>query len=279
MRTRRDDYLDERGEGSWLAGMALDNPVATGGVLVMALTAGMIAANALSFQPGPHPAPLFGMPKSLIPDVVSGAPVPRAAPGDTGAPRVAPRAAPRDGSRVAAPVASELVHEVQLSLKRLGFYNGEIDGLSGPMTDHAVRAYERAAGLPERGEATHGLLAHMLLNGESVRRDAGRSGGLSGDLGASDTEQTGSVPVPPRPVPASWSPAGDEAPGRDTVRAVQQALADLGYGPVTIDGLMGAETSKAIRRFELDRGLALTGRVRPEIYAALERTAGVDIPR
>lgn len=253
MGSRRSDFRhgEEPDEGALRLGtVALDNPVATGGVLVMVLTATLIAANALSFQPGPHPAPLFGVAK-----VSDAAPVLNAA-----------------------PEFSDLVREVQVSLQRSGYYNGPLDGLSGPKTDDAVRAYERATGLSETGEVSHGLLAHMLLNGSSVPapsaapRAARNETSLATSAPAPDTTPLPTVPVPP----ISPEAAAQE---RKQVHAVQQALADLGYGPLTVDGLMGNETASAIRRFELDRGMAITGRVRPEIFAALERTGGVKIPR
>ncbi len=48
--------------------------------------------------------------------------------------------------------------QVQGRLKELGYYEGEIDGLIGPGSRAAIRAYERERGLPETGEATPALL-------------------------------------------------------------------------------------------------------------------------
>ncbi len=269
MRAQRPELYEDRDESTRFAGLALDNPVATGGVLVMVLTATLIAANALSFQPGRHPAPLFG--------AWDRAPVTR-----TSAPAV-PQPAPQSGSHSAAQSGtpySDLVHEIQVSLQRGGYYIGPLDGKSGPMTDEAIRAYQRRTGLAETGEVSHGLLAHMLMNAGPSSLDQTSNVTQPAQVPPArpmpvQTVSIGpgtAVPVPPASIPAAET-------GRDTLRAVQQTLADLGYGPITIDGLMGGETASAIRRFELDRGMAITGKPRPEIYAALEKTAGVTIPR
>lgn len=270
MRARRgDDFDDHEAAIARFGAVALDNPVATGGVLVMVLTATLIAANALSFQPGKHPAPLFVSVASERASV----PLPPRAPAQ---------------SPLQAANRSDLVHEVQVSLRRAGYYTGALDGVSGPMTDQAVRAYERASGLPETGEITHSLLAHMLLNpGTGARAPKAGSQAERSTVPLPQASPMAATPVttssvrspyaPPERIPAAASTAGE--PARETVRAVQQALADLGYGPITIDGVSGAETASAIRRFELDRGMAITGKVRPEIYASLEKTAGVKIPR
>jgi len=45
------------------------------------------------------------------------------------------------------------------------------------------------------------------------------------------------------------------------VRAVQEALARLGYSPGPPDGVLGARTREAIRMFEQDRNMAQTGMV------------------
>ncbi len=41
--------------------------------------------------------------------------------------------------------------------------------------------------------------------------------------------------------------------------SVQKALNQIGYGPVPEDGVTGEATIAAIRRFELDNGLPITG--------------------
>ncbi|MCT8266793.1 peptidoglycan-binding protein [Afifella sp. JA880] len=56
------------------------------------------------------------------------------------------------------------------------------------------------------------------------------------------------------------------------VFAVQQALADTAYGPVTADGLKGHETTEALRRFQLDQGLKVNGEIDRE---TLDRLAAI----
>jgi peptidoglycan hydrolase-like protein with peptidoglycan-binding domain len=51
-------------------------------------------------------------------------------------------------------------------------------------------------------------------------------------------------------------------------------LAELGYLPGTIDGFLGGQTRDAIRQFERDRGLPVTGDVTEALIAELAKTAG-----
>ncbi|MGV8840077.1 MAG: peptidoglycan-binding domain-containing protein, partial [Bauldia sp.] len=44
-----------------------------------------------------------------------------------------------------------------------------------------------------------------------------------------------------------------------TILAVQTALNQSGYGPVVANGTVDAATAAAIRRFQLDNGLSVTG--------------------
>lgn len=51
--------------------------------------------------------------------------------------------------------------QVQQKLKDLGFYFGKVDGLRGPLTDDAIRAFKRSIGYANRpfyGELTHAAL-------------------------------------------------------------------------------------------------------------------------
>ncbi|MGH6896894.1 MAG: trypsin-like peptidase domain-containing protein [Geminicoccaceae bacterium] len=53
-------------------------------------------------------------------------------------------------------------------------------------------------------------------------------------------------------------------------RAVQQRLADLGYDPGPVDGVVGPSTRAAIRAFQADAGLPVDGEISEGLYAALE---------
>lgn len=269
-----------------LGAVALDNPVAAGGWLVMALTGGLIIANALVFQSGRHPAPFF-------------------------ATREAPVSAP------AAPVVTEaqlerqrLVRDIQVELRRLGMYGGLLDGLNGPATERGVRAYQRARGLPETGDIDTALLARLAMDtGADVDNlpplpplppqtapGHSSSGQPSPAASSASNPSTGSVrttrvtpPVPnpstPRaqtvsapanagPVPPA-SVGGNALSGdRARIARLQAALSEMGYGPISVDGFAGEQTANAIRRFELDRGLAITGALGPMVEQEVEKVLG-----
>ena len=76
------------------------------------------------------------------------------------------------------------------------------------------------------------------------------------------------APVPPAPDPA----AGWPSDGTGQVRAIQQALLDLGLLKDKPDGALGPMTRNAIRNFQRTAGLAQTGDPTKETYVAL-RTA------
>lgn len=61
------------------------------------------------------------------------------------------------------------------------------------------------------------------------------------------------------------------------VRAAQEALTRLGYGPLESDGRIGPSTRQAIEAFERAQGLAATGDLRPKTVEALERMSGRSI--
>ncbi len=63
----------------------------------------------------------------------------------------------------------------------------------------------------------------------------------------------------PEATNASVSTAPAPDPGTQRTLSVQKALNLIGYGPVPEDGVAGEATIGAIRRFELDHGLPITG--------------------
>ena len=60
-------------------------------------------------------------------------------------------------------VTGDVVSNVQRVLKSQRFYYGPIDGISGPATRAAIRAYDSAAGLPVTGMIDANLLASLRL--------------------------------------------------------------------------------------------------------------------
>jgi Putative peptidoglycan binding domain len=59
--------------------------------------------------------------------------------------------------------SSNVVVRVQQRLARAGYYHGTIDGVAGPATRRAVRAYERAHGLRVDGVISNQLIGTMGL--------------------------------------------------------------------------------------------------------------------
>jgi hypothetical protein len=94
------------------------------------------------------------------------------------------------------------------------------------------------------------------------------------------------APVPRRPVPAepaAVAPPRESSEPSDSVvtlpqewrvprnerRAVQGALARLGFDPGTVDGSIGRLTRNAIRAYERSQGLPETGQLTPDLASRL----------
>ncbi len=205
-----------------------------------AIVATGIVVNALLVQAGQHPAPMFQTRE---------APVPAAA--TSAGPTIAERA---------------LTAAVQEKLGELNFYSGAIDGLAGPETRAAIKAYRRQAGIGGSDRPSAALLEAL----ERLPIDNGRiESARSVDNGASAIAR-------PDPRPQTTSALRTDERADPAVLAVQNALARAAYGPLTADGNMGRETGDAIRRFQLDHGMALTGRVDETLIRRLIATGVLD---
>lgn len=125
-------------------------------------------------------------------------------------------------------------------------------------------------------DALPGLLAALAARGY-------RAVTVSALLGASGPSPEPPGPNPPGPVP----PEPPYRPSQcrtlqvqspylrgDDVSAVQSALGDRGFDPGPVDGVYGARSSAAVRRFQSAQDLRVTGVVGAEEY----RRLGVECP-
>lgn len=209
--------------------LMLERPVEVAGVLVLVAASAAILVNALFLQQGQHPAPLF---------------------------RSAGVAAPAADSPPLPPVRQveslqmqALVRLIQTELAARGHDIGEIDGMLGPKTDAAIRAFQESAGLEVDGQPTNDLL-------EVLRSRRASS------AAADPIEHLINTGAPPKD---------------RRLFAIESTLAKFAYGPLKVDGVIDADTRAAIQRFERSRGLPPTGEVSNRLIQELSRMAGAPI--
>ncbi|MFO1161440.1 MAG: SEL1-like repeat protein [Reyranellaceae bacterium] len=130
------------------------------------------------------------------------------------------------------------VKAIQQALVDLNLSRDKPDGDIGPVTRDAIRAFQRSANLRETGEPTKDVYA--ALQEAVARRKA-------------------------EPDPPGWPKAPVEQ-----VKAIQQALFDLGLLRNKPDGDVGPGTRDAIRAFQRDANLRETGEPTRDVYAALQ---------
>lgn len=62
-------------------------------------------------------------------------------------------------------------------------------------------------------------------------------------------------------------------PDRSTIETVQRQLKDRGYYDGPIDGLAGRQTIDAVREYQADKGMPVTGEISPAVIADLQPSA------
>jgi len=147
-----------------------------------------------------------------------------------------------------------VVRAIQRELSLRGYDVGTVDGQLSDKTRNAISAFQKREGLAITGLPSDDVLRQILL-GDTI----------------GSAEATGSVP-------AADSIAAYAAEG-GTILRVQQVLAELGYAPGIIDGAWGANTADAVRAFQRDRNMAVTGTITPELLQEFQRVTGRDFTR
>lgn len=130
-------------------------------------------------------------------------------------------------------VYAAYVEAVQVELALNNFDAGPPDGAVSPKTREAVRAYQRAAGLPADGCITQSLVDHLRF-------------------------------VLPKTVKPRSSRADPQ------VIEAQTLLTRRGYYLGGVDGIEGRLTRAAVRRFQRDAGLPETGAVDEPLIAEIK---------
>jgi hypothetical protein len=90
--------------------------------------------------------------------------------------------------------------------------------------------------------------------------------------------ETVAIRQPPRPVPplavAKSEPVRDASYPPAKIAAVQQALAEFGYGQIKATGTIDADTRQAIEQFERHHKLPITGQVSERLTRELSTMVG-----
>lgn len=242
-------------------------------------TPAMIFAPATPVAPtAPSPALAPTAPRAAAPASVAPAPVQEA--------MVPPASLPVPKT------PSPVVADIQRELARRGFYDGAVDGLSGPKTEGAVRAFEQAARLKVgTGEPTDAVLAELrrapmpaTTAAPPVASAAPRPAAPPAQTAPYQPAPTagGRPMLPPAAVPGDAGVTGSVRPpgdvgGSNRILAVQKSLARLGYGPIKVDGQPGSDTRQAILRFERDRNLPATGEINDRLIRELSAVSGMPV--
>lgn len=126
----------------------------------------------------------------------------------------------------------ELVAQIQSALRRRGYDIDVVSGRMDALTEKAIRSYQRSRGLLVTGEPSRELLT-LLEEGQTQDAQLSR---------------------------------------REQIRRIQEALNARGYEAGPADGAMGPKTRSAVRTYQSDAGMPVTGQISPELLARLDIT-------
>ena len=219
--------------------MVSENPALCAGALVSLGVVTAIMVNAVWYQPGKHPAPLFAT--RTINKVM-----PLAEEDNKTVATTKVRKSEQTGS-VAPAASAELLREVQTALSVRGYYTGKLDGVYGSRTKKAINSFQKDHSLKQDGKATVRLLTQVLMSASS----------RPSDVPVPKKSEIVLKKSPEKKIQAKTKPEATVADG--LVAQIQSGLRAYGYDDLAVDGRMGQQTATAIQRFQLDYGMKITG--------------------
>lgn len=207
-------------------------PAIAGGSTAFLVALSFVSANALWYQPHFHGSAFF---------------VTR----EPGGPVIVEPAADAERAPERRVASDPQLAKVQSRLSAMGYYDGEVDGLSGPATRKAIGAFQQAKGMPETG-----LADARLLDSLGIERPG--------------TVARSHDPVPQeRPDDAAIVTASAEPDDIARIKRVQAGLRAFGNNGIDIDGVVGSRTRSAIKEFQTLFGLPVTGEPDERLYAKM----------
>lgn len=267
----------EADEMSGIADMVARNRVTIAGATAFAVAFTYVAANAIWYQPHPHLGAFFetrpvagefsavtGTDQTIIrierETTSPGVAVDRTSGNDvaSGVQEVLREREATGAIPVPSDVSTDLpagdpvVMEVQRVLAGLKFYDGAVDGLTGPRTRDAVEAYRKTMGLSLSAGIDQQLLNQLGISDVVAQPPLPRSS-----------------PGPDMIETASAGPAVAAPEGDPMVLRIQAGLKAFGNDGIDIDGIVGARTQSAILEFQSLFGLPETGEPDEALYAKM----------
>lgn len=273
---------------AWGAGQFARSPMASTGLILASGLMLMAATNAMFFQDGRHPAPLFvtgstaaiiDIPEPIRPVVVEPQTIPERPVEELAVATPQPVAA---ASEAAAPaIGNQDIADLQEKLRALGLFNGDVDGYYGPRTADAIRAFESRFGLPRTGAATPQVIDAVrkaqvqapqatapiptVAAEPPVDEIAPLIAEMRGEAAPVETtpeRETIADISPDLPVSTPTAePSGPAVLNGDLVSDIQRGLTRLGFLQGPINGVADEATARAIRQFQIFNNYRPTGEV------------------
>lgn len=164
----------------------------------------------------------------------------------------------------------ERVASIQERLKELGFYNDDITGYYGELTEAAYMAFQTAAGLYADGIAGPTEI-ELLMSSDAP---------YAPDEEAEETEDVTEEETEPADEEAEVEEEYSFSNGDfdDSIYEIQSELADLGYFNDDATGYFGDLTESAVTDFQTKNGLEPTGKVDELTYAAIFSSTALENP-
>ncbi|WHO72292.1 peptidoglycan-binding domain-containing protein [Rhizobium sp. BT03] len=271
---------------SVLGGVIGRNPSVAGGTITFVVIFSFVAANALWYQPGLHPHPIFRTRDPQSPNVLGARRPAEEQQGDVTTFRIErPEDAATTTNATPAPAApgqqpSQLVMDIQQQLVRRGLYNGIPDGIIGPRTSAAILFFEETVGMAQTGDPTPEVLAALQTDAsgpstvpmEKPPEDVSSKAAAEDPVAEAIRSAEKSVKTAPsaaKQVPSS------EITNVDLVLKIQKGLSNMAYANVGVDGVAGEQTRAAIRHFQKHYNLPENGEPTQAVLKKLKEIGAI----
>lgn len=288
------------------------NPVVAGGATAFLVTLGFVASNAIWYQPEAHDGVFFKTRPEQVFRASDGegntnkrltgttTHHPQVNTGRFGATQATLPNTTVDGGDLPAlaPNGDKDVGIMQYNLKQLGFYDGSVDGLTGPQTRKALEQWQNvqakltpapvssattaSIGVPENKPASAARPDHMSIaevisavvpesKPENMKPRTIPLIEKAPPIFVKTQEKTAAAPIRNSALtqPSPKQPLSGQTVSAEELVRIQAGLKAFGNDMVVVDGVPGKSTEEAIREFQKLFRLNVSGQPDPELIGKM----------
>ena len=163
--------------------------------------------------------------------------------------------------------STSTIRQAQEQLQNQGLYSGKIDGVDGPMTRSAIRQFQKTNNLRVTGRLDQQTRSDLMNGSQNNGNSANNS---QSNRNNTNTPQTnGNNAANSQTTGNTYNNSNTMSNSKANIESAQQLLQGQGLYKGPVNGVMNSQTQSALRHYQQNNNLNVTGRLDSKTMSSL----------